>query len=257
MYHCLSKPNIPERKVAVAAVNSRAGECIKGLNKNGIRVLQVPPMSGFYSSLASHADLHILPLLPNRYYLSEHMFGLSFANIKDLEITIPGLQLQKYTGYMNECYPDDVPLNAAVIGRHFICNIKTVAPALLQEAMAQGLKVIPVKQGYTKCSVCILNEHAIITDDESIYRGARLCLDDVTLVEKNSIRLEGFDTGFIGGATGLIGKDVLAVNGSIMSHSSHNAIIDALARNGITAVELHQGPMEDVGSIIPIAEVDD
>ena len=39
-----------------------------------------------------------------------------------------------------------------------------------------------------------------------------------------------------------------------MSHSDYKLIADALDRNNIKAVELHNGVLEDIGGIIPLTE---
>ena len=69
-------------------------------------------------------------------------------------------------------YPEDVRLNCAVIGNKIICNCKTIAQEVLEYAYVNDYSIIDVNQGYARCSVCIVNENAIITDDKSIYTAA-------------------------------------------------------------------------------------
>lgn len=254
MMKLLNSPNIPSSVVRLAAVAESAGECTKKLKEIDVDVLPVPPIREFRTSVKDHADLQILPFSEKSIFLTEHMFSLLSLKIAEAKLQTEDFDTKLLNTSLNEEYPADVPLNAVVIGKYLLCNPKTISASVLEASEQAGLKMIPVKQGYTKCSVCILNENAIITDDIGIYQSAQFFLNDVTYVPKNSIRLRGFDYGFIGGATGLIDKNVLAVNGSIESHDGHNDIIDALARNNIKAIELRQGPMEDIGSIIPIFE---
>ena len=171
-------------------------------------------------------------------------FPIRFQSISDVK---------EFVQIVNS-YPYDVPLNCVRIGNKIICNKKTIASEILDSAYNDGITLIDTNQGYSKCSVCILNENAIITDDVSIFSAAEPFFDSVTLISKGSILLTGYDYGFIGGCTGLIGKDKLAFNGQIMSHSDHNKIIDALTANSITPIELSVNRLEDIGSILPIME---
>ncbi len=124
----------------------------------------------------------------------------------------------------------------------------------MNPAEKDGLTIIPVKQGYTKCSICIADENSIITDDESIFKSAQNYFDDILLISKGSVRLKEMNYGFIGGCTGKIDKNKIAFNGRIESHDDHNLIIDFLDRHNITAVELLNDRLTDIGSIIPVCE---
>ena len=81
---------------------------------------------------------------------------------------------------------------------------------MLEFAENEGLNVINVNQGYSGCSVCVINDSAIITDDESIFTAAQNFLNDVLLIQKGSIRLNGYNYGFIGGCCGKISKNKLS-----------------------------------------------
>ena len=50
-------------------------------------------------------------------------------------------------------------------------------------------------------------------------------------------------------------KNILAFNGRIESHTDHNKIYDILDKYNITADELLDEPIEDIGSIIPLSEI--
>ena len=247
MIKFVTKPNLPENDVESVAISVSAGEAIKKLNALSIKTVIVEPDKKLPEGISSHADLQLLHLEKNNIIISsgsEHLFGS--LNKLGFEVDIScelGLN-----------YPDDVLLNAKLVGKYIMCNKKTVSSKVLDFADKTSLTIIDVKQGYSGCSVCVLNENAIITDDKSIFTAAQFFLNDVTLIEKNSIRLKNYNYGFIGGCCGKISKNRIAFNGSIMSHSDYNKIADALNRNNIEAVELHNGVLEDIGGIMPLTE---
>lgn len=241
----IDKPNLPQAKVWLVAISETAGEALKKINELGIKTIKIPPLSSLPRGISSHADLQFLHLSSNKFITAEHLFGcLDIQEKTEIELI----------GAPKSDYPSDVPLNAAIIGNYIICNPNTVSELVLRFADSAGLTVIPVSQGYSKCSICILNESAIITDDIGIYRSAQKFLNDVTFVEKKSIVLKGYNYGFIGGCSGKLGKNLLAFNGELSSHSDCNKIVDALLRNNLKAIELKSGALEDIGSILPIME---
>ncbi len=242
----VKNPNLPTGEVLAVAISGNAYPAIKALKTMGIKTFPVPTITDLPKGIASHADLQILHLCDNRIIsANEQMCAGEFEKI--FSITSASKPLKGK-------YPDDVALNAAIIGEHLICNTSTVDNQILQFAESNGMAVHHVNQGYSQCSICIINENAIITDDISIAESAQFFLDDVTFIEKGSIGLYGYSYGFIGGCCGKIAQNKIAFNGRIESHSDANKIIDALARNKTEAVELTNETLYDIGGILPLIQ---
>ena len=85
-----------------------------------------------------------------------------------------------------------------------------------------------------------------MTDDKSVFTAAGKFLNDVLFISKGSIRLKGYDYGFIGGCCGKIDKDKIAFNGELSSHSDYKLILDFLHRNHIECIELKRGRLDDI-----------
>ncbi len=242
----VDKPNLPQSKVMTVAISCKAGESITKLNEMGIKTIEIPYDLRLPEPVNSHADLQILHIEKNNIFCqNEHLCkGESFANFN----------MNKILQTAGDKYPNDVRLNCAIISDKIICNTKTIAPEILNYAYDSGLNIIHVNQGYTKCSVCIVNENAIITDDESVFTAAQNFFDDTLFISKNSILLKGYNYGFIGGCCGKIDKDKIVFNGEIESHNDYKKIIDFLARNNVECIELKKGRLEDIGGILPLTE---
>lgn len=242
----INSPNLPENNVSLAAISETAGESIIKLNSLGIRAFPVRASDKLSISVNSHADIRLLHIESN----------VIFCHPEESNIysDIVGFRFLPISENMSNLYPNDVRLNCAVIGNKIICNKKTVSSAVLNYAIEQGFTIIDTKQGYSKCSVCIVDENSIITDDPSIYKSAQFFFNDVLFIEKGSIGLKGADYGFIGGCTGKLGKNIMAFNGRIESHSEHNKIIDFFDKHNINVVELNNNRAEDIGGILPLKE---
>lgn len=243
----IDKPNLPQSRVVLAAISESAGESIKKLNDLGIETIKIKSSPYLPQPVNSHADLQLLHITDNIVFSQkEHSFeGLENKNFNIRYInTKPG-----------DKYPDDVKLNCAIIGNKIICNKKTVAREILEYAESACLTVINVNQGYSRCSICVVDENSIITDDESIFAAAQNFFNNTLYVSKNSIRLKGYNYGFIGGCSGKIDKNKIAFNGRIDSHTDYNKIIDFTAKHGVEIIELNNYVLTDIGGILPLGEI--
>lgn len=241
----IEKPNLPQGKVTLAAISEEAGESIKKLNSLGVKTIKINKNIKLPEPINSHADIQILHIEKNRFFCYEHLFSGEFKKNFFIEkiIELPG-----------NSYPDDVRLNCTIIDNKLICNEKTVSRSVLEYADSHNMIIVNVNQGYARCSICVVNENAIITDDKSIYSAAGKFFNDTQFVSKGSIELKGYNYGFIGGCCGKIDKNTIAFNGAIERHKDYKTIIDCLERNNTRCVELHSGKLTDIGGIIPLCE---
>ncbi len=243
----IEKPNLPQGRVGAVAISCHALEAIDCLNNMGIKTIEINPDLRFPEPINTHADLQLLHIYKNYIYSQiEHLcIGESELNFNFRKIAeLPGSK-----------YPDDVRLNCTIIGNKIICNTKTVSADILKFAEANNYTVINTNQGYSKCSVCVVDENSIITDDKSVFTAAQKFLNDVLFVSKGSIRLDGYNYGFIGGCCGKIDKNKLAFNGAIESHTDYKLITDFLNYHQIECVELSNERLTDIGGILPLTEI--
>ena len=75
---------------------------------------------------------------------------------------------------------------------------------------------------------------------------------DVLKINEGYITLKDMSYGFIGGATGLIAPDTLAVNGDIKTHKDCDNIISFCKNHRVDVLSLKKGEIEDIGSILAI-----
>lgn len=193
----------------------------------GVSYELVAPLDCLPSGIASHADLQLCRL------------GYSFD--------APVLRINP--SRLGSSYPADVPYNAACTGKYLICNKSHTAPELLEACEDKGMKIIDVKQGYAKCSCVVVDGNSIITYDRGI---ASRCLErglSVLLVSTGNVLLEGYNTGFIGGASGRIG-DTLIFNGDLSAHPDFNEILGFIEERNLHCKYFKDWELCDIGSII-------
>lgn len=147
-------------------------------------------------------------------------------------------------------YPADVSFNAACTGKYFIHNLSLTNEKLLLAAKEMGMILVDVHQGYTKCSTVIVDETSIITYDEGIIKACSKYPDiSVLRVAPGFVRLDGYDTGFIGGTSGRVGKEII-FHGDLFSHPDFSAIVDFIEKRGLTCKWFPQFKLTDIGSIL-------
>ena len=147
-------------------------------------------------------------------------------------------------------YPSDVAFNAACTGRYFIHNLSYTNEKLLLAAKEMGMTLIDVGQGYTKCSIVVVAEDAIITYDEGIIRACSKYPElEVLQVSPGFVRLDGYDTGFIGGCSGRVGNEV-HFNGDLFAHPDFQRIVTFIEKRGLTCRWFPDYKLTDIGSIL-------
>ena len=201
-----------------------------------------PPSNLLYEAVCGHPDmlLHILgdKIVVHKDMNSEFIRTLVSLNCKVYKSNSP-LKIE---------YPYNVCLNSLSIGNLFVHLIKFTDINLLD--LSKDKKLINVKQGYTKCSTCVVNDHAIITSDISIAKALSLEKIDVLLLPSGDILLPGLSYGFIGGATGLLEGNVLAFYGHLDHYLYGKKVLEFLKKHKVEPVFLRNGKLIDRGSIL-------
>lgn len=241
----LNKPNLPQLSVRVAAVSEAAPALHDALKRRGIRVLPVQAAAQMAPPVASHADMHLLMLDGQTALVSPHQPRLA-DDLRQLGITVLVGQA------LGEVYPTDVPYNVAIIGNYYICNVHTISETAHRWLTAHVLQPIHTRQGYSKCSVCVVSPNAIITADCSIAGAARAAGLDVLQIRAGHIRIPVYDTGFIGGCCGKLAPDQMGFCGDVDTHPDAAAIRNFLQQHGVQTICLCDGPLTDIGGIIPV-----
>ena len=240
----LEKSNLPTSDVKLVAVSEAASALVEFLSDHGIEVVKILPSSKISDGTASHADLHLL-------HCGENILWISREQSEKAELLKSyGFDVNLLSVLLEDEYPLDVPLNAAVVGQTVFLNPKTIC----KDINFAKKKIIPVRQGYSKCSVCVAGENAVITDDVGMYEAALKNGMGALLVEKGDVKLRGRDYGFIGGCCGMINSKTMLFNGNLDSHRNVKAIKDFLKKHGIDCLSYGDYPLTDIGGIIPLCE---
>ena len=245
----LETPHIPSKPVKTVIIAGDAQTAINALQSLNIEVLSTQRNDALEESVAFHADMLCYHQGEREILLSEEQTFL-----RD-ELTNLGFKVQMIDKKIKSPYPLDVLLNGARIGRYLVYNPKTLSNIIISDSLIKNLELIEVKQGYTKCSICIISNNAIITEDVGIKKECDKKGIDTLLISKGSVKLKNHTYGFLGGCSGLIGTNKLAVCGNIKKHKDFIIIEKFLTKHHIETIFLTDGELIDIGGILPITRI--
>ncbi len=217
------------------------------LIKMGYKLIKVPQIEYLDTAVSAHPDMS-MARINDVLFISSDVHE-SFISIGEKTVIC---NREGSAGEDKLNYPRDIEFNCVQVGNKLICNKKYTNSKILDYAEKNELIIIDVKQGYAKCSTCVVTDNAIITEDTSIADKAAEYGIDVLKITKGSVGLCGYDYGFIGGAGGLIEKSLLAFNGNLFSHPDFYKIFEFCYNSSVGIVSLSSGKLYDIGSIIRI-----
>ena len=146
-------------------------------------------------------------------------------------------------------YPENVKYNAVFIGKYFIHNLESTSKDLLEQAKRLEKILVDVPQGYTKCNMVVVDDHSAITADLGIAKALEGLDIDLLVVTQGHVKLKGHPYGFLGGASGRVGDEMI-FHGDLSAHPDFEKIIDFLKKHNCGVKYFPEFDLEDIGSII-------
>ena len=247
----VEESNLPEKAKTIIIGEKYSQILDKPLENLGIEVIYVPDNPDVDGRLAGHADLSVAHLGEKKMALAPYLKGSGFADyFSELgcELLFPDMQ-------QGEKYPRDAALNICLCGKCFFYNPKSAEKMIVDYlTIEKGKNGLSIKQGYSKCCICVVDENTIISSDQGIHERAVNTGYDSLLISPGHIELPGFNYGFIGGASFKLSSHELAFTGHLDMHPDKNIILNFLSLHNIKPVYITKKPVFDIGSCIQIVE---
>lgn len=194
-----------------------------------------------YEAISGHPDIFFCPT-PSGLIVAPNLPGTYFdlLNQNDISFTKGALPV-------GPMYPDSARYNTLVTER-LIVQHPDISETCIH-ILNPGLETIKVRQGYVRCNLLALPNGSFIVSDRGIEKSLLHHGLKVLFVDPSCVRLDGFEHGFFGGACGMY-ENTLFVCGSL-KHVPEKAQIEAFTTAaGVQLIELFDGPVTDVGTIV-------
>lgn len=252
-------PNLPRGRVRLLLAGERYIPRLN-LSQWGIQALPLSFYAGLEPLVADHADMQVL-----------HLYGNKIVSNSDILCKVMSL----YREYIsrNACkgsnlsivaeagkhrdlfqYPESAAYNVLILGKYAIFNPNCVDRTVWNLLKTRYL-CVPVRQGYARCSSCIVGENAVITADPGIKKTLTGLGIDVLDITPGYIQLPGYAYGFIGGASFKISEHQLAFTGRLDMHPDYFRMLGFLEEHDTEPVFLSDEPAFDMGSATLLLEI--
>ena len=116
------------------------------LRELGHTPIPCPPHPMLDTAVSSHPDLLLFITDASILTHADYVCALDSA-----------LPVQSIPEQLGQKYPHDVLLDAALVGKYLVCLPDATSAAVLAYAKEKGATVLPVRQGYAKCNLCIVS----------------------------------------------------------------------------------------------------
>lgn len=247
MNRFLSHPRLPEEAVSVALVSGEYPWLGRALEERGIAAVTTMNDRRLPRPVGYHPDLQVCP------FSFEHMFVLQGSPLR-APLEALGFTVEETNSPPGDVYPGDALCGGFLWEGRLVGNSKSLDRNILAKAVKAGFAPLHMRQGYGACSVALVDKESAITGDPGMYRALTAEGFHVLQIHPGEIQLPGYAAGFIGGCCGKLAPDVLAFTGALSSHRDGRRIREFLHRRGVCPLELRQGPLLDVGGIVPLLE---
>lgn len=208
------------------------------------RIILLPPFSVLAEPVSAHPDMLIFPCVSERIIFTHG----AYMNECQKAFCGTGYEIVPISEKISERYPHDILLNAAQIGNYIFGKRANISSSIISYAEKNGKSIIDIKQGYAKCSICKVSEKAIISADPSVLKAAEKLDIEVLKINDSGVGLRGYNKGFIGGASGNDGENIIFC-GDIKKHPEGEMIIEFCRSHRKNAVSLSEEELYDVGTI--------
>ncbi|MEZ0536836.1 DUF6873 family GME fold protein [Caldicellulosiruptoraceae bacterium PP1] len=243
-------PHSPSSKVKYVLIDERAyNKTFYVLEENNITPIIVNKSQDVHESISSHPDIFYFPFQDDIIITAPNAPKKTTQKLIDI-----GVNIIFGNKALQSKYPNDCAYNIARINDYIIHNLEITDKIVLEYIKKVNLKTISVNQGYTKCSILIIEKNAIITSDKGIAKKTLNNGIDTLLIKPGFIELFNLNYGFIGGCAGFIDKDLLLFNGDISKHPDFQEIKMFLKKYKKDLVYTPNYKLQDIGSIIPVIQ---
>ena len=247
----VEQANLPHKAAKVLLGEKYSNILAKSLVNADVFPIFIPDNPYIDCRLSGHCDLSVVHGGGETLFLAPYLRGSALEH----QMSELGADIRFPDITQSEEYPNDAQMNVAIVGNTLLSNEKVSSTHIVNYlTMCKGLKNTGSRQGYLRCSVCIVDEQSIITADKGVAHAATSAGLSVLQISSGYIELQDFKYGFIGGASFKLSDNILAFTGHLEFHPDKERIFSFLKDRNIEPIYLSKQPAFDVGGAAPLIE---
>lgn len=219
----------------------------------GYELIEINKSNKVYEEISSHVDIFVCKTEKNIIIEPSQ-----FNNIKN-KLQDKNEQLIKGNDEIKRKYPYDIKYNVCTIGKKAFHNFEYTDSKLKEELIQQGYELINTTQGYTNCSIAVIDDNSAIVTDKGLFKILKKHNIDVLYLEyEPDIKLLNTEeysnrNGFIGGAISRLG-DKIIIFGDLNKIDINEEIKEFINKKGLQIIDFKGIDVIDYGGIVEIFE---
>ena len=218
------------------------------LKELGYALIEIKQSEEVYPEISSHVDIFACKV--GSKIIIEPTQYVVLPKLKSFEQGMDNVEAE---------YPFDIKYNVCTIGKKAIHNFKYTDKKIKQELIKSGYELIQTTQGYTNCSIAVIDDKSAIVTDEGLYKILQNQNIDVLFLNDEPdiklLRTMGYSNknGFIGGAISRIENNII-VFGDLNKIDKENKIRNFIHNRKLNIIEFKGLDVIDYGGIIEFEE---
>ena len=217
------------------------------LKEIGYELIELKTIQDVYEEISSHVDIFACKVGEQIIIEPTQYENISKYNTK----LICGAEKLKGN------YPEDIKYNACIIGKKAIHSLDYTDSILKQQLINQGYELINTSQGYTNCSIAVIDDNSAIVTDKGLYKILTFHgIDTLYVNKKLDIKLLKGNNysnkrGFIGGCISKVSNKII-VFGDLNKIDENGKIRKFIKNKQKEIVEFKGLEVIDYGGLIEI-----
>lgn len=214
-------------------------------------VIELTQNNGVYDEISSHVDI-FCSKINGKVIFEKRLYSLLKSKSQIFkENIISG------DSFIKGNYPNDIAYNVCNIGNNAIHNFKYTDKTILNVIQKEKLNMININQGYSNCSIAVIDDSSAIVADKKIGEVLLKNGIDVLLLDKEDLDIKllknngKYSTmkGFIGGCIARI-EDKIIVFGDINKIDKYGKIRDFVNARKLELVYFKDLDVIDYGGVV-------
>ena len=219
------------------------------LKQLGYNLIELKQNQDIYPEISSHVDIFTckigdkIIIEPTQYNQIKSNFNQKY-------------DIEKGKERIEAKYPYDIKYNVCIIGKIAVHNFNYTDTKIKEELIKQGYELINTTQGYTNCSIAVIDNNSAIVTDKGLCKILQkhnmdvLYLNyepDIKLLDSNNSYSN--KKGFIGGCISRIDNNII-VFGDLNKIDINGEIRQFIKQRKLTLIDFEGLDVIDYGGVI-------
>lgn len=220
------------------------------LKELGYNLIELKSSNSTYEEICSHVDIFTCKI-GDKLIVEPSAYGW----IKERDCN--NYNIESGSKKIEKKYPYDIKYNVCTIGKKALHSWEFTDPKVKEELIKQDYELINTTQGYTNCSIAVIDENSAIVTDKGLYKILlKYNIDVLYLKYELDIKLltsKGYSNrkGFIGGAISRIGDNVI-IFGDLNKIDRDEKVRKFISKKGFRIIEFTGLDVIDYGGLVEL-----